>query len=239
MVIAGGATVLACGRLRERVAAIAAHLLEASPDDISLVDGRAVVNGTTIGVDLTDISRIFFHQRRLAGDTESLTVRATYDPNGTFSNACHVAIVEVDIDTGAVDVERFMVVEDAGLLVNPMIVEGQIRGGVCQGIANALYEHLHYDEDGTLVTASLMDYVTPTMAEIPEIEIHHHETPTDATLLGAKGVGEGGAIGAPAAVLNAVNDALRPFAVVVNHMPVTPSCIRAALRGRDRERSPR
>ncbi len=239
MVIAGGATVLACGRLRERIAAIASQLLEASPDDIALVDGRAVVNGTSIGVDLPDVARTFFLRRRLAGDTDSLTVRAMYDPNGTFSNACHVAVVEVDIETGHVEVLRFMVVEDAGVLVNPMIVEGQIRGGVCQGIANALYERLRYDEDGTLVTASLMDYVTPTMAEIPEIEIHHHETPTDATLLGAKGVGEGGTIGAPAAILNAVNDALRPFAVVVNHMPATPDDIRAALRDRERERSAR
>ena len=99
--------------------------------------------------------------------------------------------MEVDIDTGAVDVDRFMVVEDAGLLVNPMIVEGQIRGGVCQGIANALYENLHYDEDGTLVTASLMDYVTPTMAEIPEIEIHHHETPNGRDAARCQG-GRGG-----------------------------------------------
>jgi aerobic carbon-monoxide dehydrogenase large subunit len=237
MVLAGGAAVLAGGRLRERICAIAAELLEASPHDLSLVDGRAVVNGTSIGVDLREVARTFFLRRRLAGDVESLTVRATYDPHGTFSNACHVAVVEVDVETGQVDLQRFLVIEDAGLLVNPMIAEGQIHGGVCQGIANALYEGLQYDQQGTLMTASLMDYLTPTMAEIPEIEIHHRETLTDATLLGAKGLGEGGAIGAPAAVVNAINDALRPLGVIVNHMPVTPGSLRALLR--DREREPR
>jgi carbon-monoxide dehydrogenase large subunit len=155
---------------------------------------------------------------------------ATYDPYGTFSNACHVAIVEVDIATGQVMIERFVVVEDAGRLINPMIVEGQIHGGVAQGIANALYEKVVYDDGGNILTGSLADYLVPTMAEIPELEIHHLETLTGASVTGAKGVGEGGTIGAPAAVLNAVSDALAPFGVGIFEMPITPQRILQLLR---------
>jgi len=232
MVIAGGATVVACGRLRERLALAASHLLEASPDDIRFADGRAVVAGTGIGVGLDELAGAVRDRRHLVPGVDGLTVRATYDPAGTFSNACHVAVVEVDVGTGGVRVLRFVVVEDAGLLVNPMIVDGQIHGGVCQGIANALYEGLSYDSSGTLLTASLMDYLVPTMAEIPMIEVHHHDTRSDASLLGAKGVGEGGTIGAPAAILNAINDALRPLGVTVDHMPATPDRLLALLRER-------
>src|SRR4029077_4236399 len=133
---------------------------------------------------------------------------ATYDPAGTFSNACHVAMVEVDIETGGVRIERFVVAEDAGRLINPMIVDGQIHGGVAQGIANALLEEIVYDDSGNVLTASLADYLPPTAREIPPIEIHHLETLTEASITKAKGLGEGGAIGAPAAVVNAINDAL-------------------------------
>ena len=121
-----------------------------------------------------------------------MAVEASYDPGGTFSNACHIAEVEVDQETGATTVTRFVVVEDAGRLINPMIVDGQIRGGVTQGIANALFEEIVYDEDENILTATLMDYLPPTAAEIPDIEIRHLETITDATITGAKGLGEGG-----------------------------------------------
>jgi carbon-monoxide dehydrogenase large subunit len=155
---------------------------------------------------------------------------ATYDPYGTFSNACHVAIVAVDIATGQVTIERFVVVEDAGRLINPMIVDGQIHGGVAQGIANALYEGVVYDDGGNILTGSLADYLVPTMAEIPGLEIHHLETLTEASVTGAKGVGEGGTIGAPAAVLNAVSDALAPFGVGIFEMPITSQRILQLLR---------
>ncbi|MDZ7677766.1 MAG: molybdopterin cofactor-binding domain-containing protein [Acidimicrobiales bacterium] len=237
MVIAGGAAKIAGTRLNEQVVAIAAEMLEAAPEDVRLEDGRAIVAGTNVGVSIPEIARLAYHRRERSGGAEGLSVRATYDPSGTFSNACHVATVEVDPETGAVEVVDFLVVEDAGVLVNPMIVDGQIHGGVCQGIANALYEGLHYDEVGNLSTASLMDYLSPTVAEIPHIEIVHRETRTDASLLGAKGVGEGGTIGAPAAVVNAVNDALSPFGVTFDHMPVTPSRVRAELRDRIHDRS--
>jgi len=138
--------------------------------------------------------------------------------------------VEVDPDTGGVSVRRFVVVEDAGRLINPMIADGQIRGGVAQGIANALLEEVVYDEDGNILTTSLMDYLPPTVAEIPDIEIMHLETLSDATVTGAKGLGEGGTIGAPAAVLNAVNDALAHLGVELNEMPATPERVREAVR---------
>ncbi|MDA2987891.1 MAG: xanthine dehydrogenase family protein molybdopterin-binding subunit [Actinomycetota bacterium] len=237
MVIAGGAASLAADMLAEQVSRVAAEMLEAVPEDIVLADGAATVAGTTVSVLISEVARTASHRRDLAGGVQGLAVRTTYDPAGTFSNACHVAVVEVDPDTGAVTIERFVVVEDAGLLVNPMIVDGQIHGGVCQGIANALYESLQYDDDGNLVTASLLDYLPPTIAELPHVEIHHLVTISDATLTGAKGVGEGGTIGAPAAVLNAISDALSPWGVDVNQMPATPSRIRSLIRGRHPERN--
>jgi carbon-monoxide dehydrogenase large subunit len=139
-------------------------------------------------------------------------------------------MVEVDIETGRVTIEKFVVAEDAGRLINPMIVDGQIHGGVAQGIANALLEEIIYDETGNILTATLADYLPPTAREIPPIEIHHLETLTEASLTKAKGLGEGGAIGPPAAVVNAINDALSPFGVSIDEFPATPQRIRAALR---------
>ena len=140
------------------------------------------------------------------------------------------AIVEVDPDTGRVNIERFLVVEDAGRLVNPMIVEGQIVGGVAQGIGNALFEEIVYDETGNILTATLADFLPPTCREIPQIELLHLETLNNASITQSKGLGEGGTIGAPAAILNAINDALSPFSVIINEIPATPQRIRLALR---------
>jgi len=134
------------------------------------------------------------------------------------------------VETGRVMIEKFLVAEDAGRLINPMIVDGQIHGGVAQGIANALLEEIVYDDTGNILTASLADYLPPTAREIPPIEIHHFETLTPASITKAKGLGEGGAIGAPAAVVNAVNDALVPFGVSIDEFPATPQRIRTALR---------
>lgn len=232
MVIAGGAAKLAAERLAAQLREIAAHRLEASPADIRLEDGSAVVAGTSVGVTLPEIARIAHHSSHLlpAPMEPGLSVSATYDPGGTFSNACHAAVVEVDPDTGHVRLERFVVIADAGLEVNPMIVEGQIHGGVTQGIANALYEELVTDDDGNLLTASLMDFLPPTACEVPQIEVTHVQTITDASITGAKGVGEGGAIGAPAAVLNAISDALSPLGIEVDEMPATPSRVRGLIR---------
>jgi carbon-monoxide dehydrogenase large subunit len=232
LVIAGGACKLAAIKLRDRVKEVAAQLLEADAADIELGGGRAVIRGTDLGVEVRELARAAYHQsHRFPAIAETgLSAVATYDPYGPFSNACHIAIVAVDIATGQVAIERFVIVEDAGRLINPMIVEGQIHGGVAQGIANALYEEVVYDRVGNILTGSLADYLVPTMAEIPRIEIHHLETLTEASVTGAKGVGEGGTIGAPAAVLNAVSDALAPFGVGIFEMPITPQRILQLLR---------
>jgi carbon-monoxide dehydrogenase large subunit len=183
-------------------------------------------------IELATLARHAHHQsHRFAGAHDPhLFAQATHDPAGTFSNACHVAVVEVDPETGHVAIERFLVVEDAGVLINPMIAEGQVHGGVAQGIANALFEEIVYDGEGNILTTSLADYLPPTCAEIPPIDIRHILTESDATLTRAKGLGEGGAIGAPAAVLNAIADALKPFGVGVFEMPATPERIRALVR---------
>jgi aerobic carbon-monoxide dehydrogenase large subunit len=232
MVLAGGACKLAAATLRERLQSVAGQILEADTSDIELADGRAFVRGTDLGVEVQQLARAAYHQsyRFPAIAQTGLSAVATYDPYGTFSNASHIAIVAVDIATGQVTIERFVVVEDAGRLINPMIVEGQIHGGVAQGIANALYEEVIYDDRGNVLTGSLADYPVPTTAEIPTIEIHHLQTLTEASLTGAQGVVEGGTIGAPAAVLNAISDALAPFGIGIFEMPITPQRILQLLR---------
>jgi aerobic carbon-monoxide dehydrogenase large subunit len=231
MVICGGATVLATRRLRERLASVAGDLLECDPQDLVFGNGMISVAGTDIGVTLKEVaSTAYLSVQKITSGGSGLYAEADYDPPGTFSNACHIAEVEVDPEIGDVRVLRFLVAEDAGRLINPAIADGQIRGGVAQGIANALYEELVYDEDGNLVTASLMDYLPPTWAEIPPVEILHRQTVSDPVLSGAKGLGEGGAIGAPAAVLNAVSDALAHLGAEVFHMPQAPHRLHATIR---------
>ena len=231
VVICGGAVQLAAGEMRDRLADVAADILEANPTDIVFKKGQAVVAGTSVGRSIAELARTAYHRTgELGPDTvKGLSVVAGYDPAGTFSNACHIAEVELDPETGSVRVSRFLVIEDAGTLINPMIVEGQIRGGVAQGIANAMFEEIVY-EDGNILTASMLDYLPPTATEIPDLEIGHLYTPTDATITGAKGLGEGGTIGAPAAILNAISDAISHLNLEVNELPATPDRIRALIR---------
>ena len=232
IVISGGACKLAAARLGERLKRFGAKLLQTNPGDVVLEDGQARAAGSGATVTISEIARQAHHQSHQFGEDAAagLTADAMYDPAGTFSNACHVAVVEVDPETGGVELERFVVVEDAGRLINPMIAEGQIHGGVAQGIAAALFEEIVYDDSGEILTATLADFLPPTMAEIPEFEIHHLETITSASVSGAKGLGEGGLIGAPAAVINAINDALAPFGASLFEMPATPQRIRKLIR---------
>ena len=232
LVISGGATLIAARKVRAKLIKIASHLLEAAPEDIVLADGNAKVAGTDRAVPIAQMAREAYTQtHRFKGEIEpGLTETGSYDPPGTFSNACHIAVVEVDVETGRVKVEKFLVAEDAGRIINPMIADGQVHGGVAQGIGNALLEEIVYDEDAGIITANLADYLVPTAHEIPPIELHHMETPSVNSLTKAKGLGEGGTIGAPAAVINAINDALAPFGVSIDEMPATPQRIRAALR---------
>jgi carbon-monoxide dehydrogenase large subunit len=236
LVISGGAATLAARKMREKLRAIAGDLLEASRDDIVLEDGQARVTGTDRSVSIAVLARAAYHQSyRFKDLSPGLAESAHYDPPGTFSNACHVAIVDVDVETGGVRLERFVAVEDAGRIINPLIADGQVHGGIAQGVGNALFEEIVYDALGNVLTATLADYLPPTAREVPPIELQHLETPAASSLTGAKGLGEGGAIGAPAAILNAVNDALSPFAVSIDEMPATPQRIRAALRARDQQ----
>jgi carbon-monoxide dehydrogenase large subunit len=160
-----------------------------------------------------------------------LEARASYDPPGTFSNACHAALVGVDPGTGQVRLLRYLVVEDCGVVINPLIVDGQVLGGVTQGVAAALYERICYDAEGQPVSTTLMDYLVPTAAEMCPVEVIHLQTPSAFSESGAKGMGEGGMIGAPACVLNAVNDALSGTGASFDHIPVLPAEVCAALAG--------
>ena len=234
--IAGGAALMAARKVQAKLVKMASVLLEAAAADIVLERDVARVAGTDRAIGIDVLARAAYHQvHRFGGEiTPGISESATYDPPGTFSNACHVAVVEVDVETGRVVLERYLVAEDAGRLINPMIVDGQIRGGVAQGIANALYEEIIYDETGNIITATLADYMPPTAREVPAIEIRHLETPTEASITRAKGLGEGGAIGAPAAIVNAVNDALSPFGATINEIPATPQRILASLRAASR-----
>ena len=232
LVISGGATLIAARKVRAKLLTIASHMLEAAPGDIVLENGMAKVAGTDRSVPIAKMAREAYTQtHRFKGEIEpGLTETGHYDPPGTFSNACHVAIVAVDVETGRVTIEKFLVAEDAGRIINPMIAEGQVHGGIAQGIGNALLEEIVYDESGGILTANLADYMPPTAREMPPIELHHRETPSTTSITKAKGLGEGGSIGAPAAVINAINDALTPFNVQIDEMPATPQRIRAALR---------
>lgn len=229
-VATGDACLRAARKLADRVKEVAAYLLDVEHEEIELRGGMASASDESY-VALNDVARIAHHQSHRLPDPDEpgLVARASFDPPGTFSNACHGAIVEVDPKTGGVAVERFVVVEDCGVMLNPMIVEGQIRGGVAQGIAKALYEQVTYGDDGQCLTSTFIDYLVPTATEIPEIEIHHIETPCNSTATGAKGMGEGGTIGAAAAIANAVTDAVAHLGVEFDSIPITPSMLSSAL----------
>ena len=236
MVVGGGATQRASDLLADRLKMLAGHMLEADPEDLELRDGEAVVRGAPgKSVPFRDIARLaYLETHRLPEGLEpGLECAASFDPPGTFSTACHGAIVELDPETACVHIERYVVVEDCGVMVNPAIVEGQVRGGVAQGIAAALYEELAYGEDGQLQNASLMDYLVPTAWEIPPIEILHLETPSEFSETGAKGMGEGGTMGAPACIATAVGDALAHLGAEVDRIPITLDRLHEALRERE------
>ena len=222
--------------LRERICAIAAHRLEAAVEDIELGDSRAFVRGTpTKGLSLGEIANVaYFEAQSLpAGIPAGMEASARYaaESMSIWVNATHVCTCEVDPETGRVELLRYVVSEDCGPMINPDVVEGQIAGGVVQGIGGVLFEHLAYDEDGNPLATTFMDYLVPSAAEVPSLEYGHIETPSPGPG-GFKGVGEGGAIGAPAAVVNAVADALAPFGVDITDLPLSPARIIELLEGK-------
>ena len=224
--IGGGAALSASARLKDKIVTLAAHMLEASRDDIVLADGRAEVTGVPgHGVPIADIARrAYLEVGALPEGVEpGLEVLVRYKPPmaATYSNGTHAAVVEVDVQSGLIQVLDYVAVNDCGVVINPTIVEGQIQGGVAQGIGSALLEELHYDEAGQLTTTSLMDYLLPTFVDVPPMRVEHMETPS-LSLGGFKGMGEGSLIASPPAVANAITDALAPFGVLVTDIPVSP-----------------
>jgi carbon-monoxide dehydrogenase large subunit len=225
-VIGGGAVTRAARALREKIAAIAAHLLEAAAADLEVADGRIAVRGMPArGLSMADVARVaHLETHRLPPGTEpGLEATRFYDPiRGTFAAGAQAAVVEVDVATGRVQIRRYVCVEDTGRVINPLIVEGQVQGAIAQGIGGALLEHLVYDEAGQLLAGTLMEYALPTAADVPAFELAHVEVPAE-NLVGVRGVGEGGTLGPPAVLANAVADALAPFGTEVNELPITPA----------------
>ena len=221
--------------LRDRIVAIAAHKLEASIDDIELAGSWAAVRGTpSARVSLRDIAQTAYFQAStlpagIPGGLEA-TARYTADRPFFWVNATHLCTCEVDVTTGKVKLLRYIVSEDCGPMINPSVVEGQIAGGTVQGIGGVLFEHLAYDDEGNPLSTTFMDYLLPTASDVPPIEYGHIETPSPGPG-GHKGVGEGGAIGAPPAVVNAINDALSPLGVCATALPLSPAAIRSLLDG--------
>jgi carbon-monoxide dehydrogenase large subunit len=228
----GAAVQQAATEVRGKAFAIAAHLLEASTEDLTIERGVISVAGSPqVSVTLGQVAAAaYLNSAALPSGIEpGLEVMVRYKaPAGMYSNACHACTVEVDRLTGAVTILRYVVSEDCGVMINPNIVEGQIAGGVAQGIGGALLEHNVYDPDGNPLAATFLDYLLPTADDVPDIECHHIETPA-STLGGYKGVGEGGAIGAPPAVFNAVADALALVGGRITDQPLTPARVREAL----------
>ncbi|MFF5009390.1 xanthine dehydrogenase family protein molybdopterin-binding subunit [Streptomyces phaeochromogenes] len=233
--IGGSAVRLAAAKLGDKLRAIAASRWGVGPDEVELTEGAARRRNTQDVLPYQEIADIAYLQAHLLPkDIEpGLSVTATFDVfnDGTFSNATHACVVELHAGTGQVEILRYVCVEDCGVAINPQVVEGQCRGGIAQGIAGALFEQVTYDAQGEPSATGFMDYKVPTAHEIPDVLIHHLETPCAFTETGAKGAGEGGTIGAPAAVLNAVNDALRPTGVELDHTPITPETVHRALNG--------
>jgi aerobic carbon-monoxide dehydrogenase large subunit len=253
IVTSGSAVHKAAVVVRDKALRLAASLLEVSPHDLELAEGHVRVRGApdkalTLGALATVANPIRYAYGKESsqaalrlvkpregpvlaeGEEPGLEARGYYaPPHATFASGCHAAIVEVDPRTGELRFLRYVVQHDCGTMVNPMVVEGQIRGGVAQGIGGAFYERIVYDDSGQPLTASFMDFLIPTATEIPEIEIAHLETPSPLNPLGIKGVGEAGAIPVPALVAEAIDDALAPFGLRIREMPLDPSRLRALI----------
>jgi carbon-monoxide dehydrogenase large subunit len=236
IVWAGGATARACQELAQRVAKIGAALLQTDTSAVTLRDSHVI--GPRGSISFADIARAFYlAPADLPGDTDShgLEVTQGYAPErltGIHTGSAHATLVAVDPESGGVEILDYVVAEDAGVLVNPMIVDGQVRGGVAQGIGMGLFEEMPFDRRGQPLATTLADYLLPASCEVPNIRLLHMETPSPYTEFGQKGVGEGGAIGPAAAIANAVNDALQVFGVELCEVPITPHRVLAALRNR-------
>jgi carbon-monoxide dehydrogenase large subunit len=233
IVMAGGAVGQACKELRERLTTIGAGLL--GEPAMGLRWDRDILGGSAARLSIADLAHVWYRQpQRLPADADSrgLEVNVTYQARrdtGTFSYACHAVVVSVDPELGTVRILDYVIVEDGGVLINPMVVDGQVVGGAAQGIGTALYEAMPFSADGQPLASTLADYLLPGAGEVPIIRIEHMETPAPYTEFGQKGIGESGAIGSTAAIASAVNDAMRPLGVRIDCLPITPRVIDAAL----------
>jgi carbon-monoxide dehydrogenase large subunit len=232
--LASGATIGAARAVREKLLGVASQLMEVDPADLEVRDGNVVARGVpTHSMSIEQVARVAYNAPGRVFEDGAAGIEGTYayvSPEGTWSMATHACTVEVDPDTGRVKILRYVVAEDCGSIINPAIVDGQVRGGVAQGIGAVLLERSAYGDDGQYLASTMMDYLLPTASDIPRIEIHHVESPPVAEV-NFRGVGEGGALGAPAALTNAIEDALAPLGVQVREQHLPPSRI-AELCGR-------
>jgi carbon-monoxide dehydrogenase large subunit len=228
LVTAGSSVLLASRAVANKARKLASHVLEVAEADLELAGGRLRVAGAPqLGVPLAELARILqgapgyaFPPGMEPGLQESCNFRTDAL---AYANTCHAAEVEVDVETGGVRIVRYVALQDSGTLVNPLIVDGQVHGGIAHGIGNALLEWMGYDEAGQPVTTSFAEYLLPTAPEFPMFETHYKETPSPLNPLGAKGAGEVATIPAAAAVVSAIEDALRPYGVRITRCPVTPA----------------
>ncbi len=231
--VGSGALMGAIVKIRDKAKIVAAHLLEASVDDIEYSDGKFAIKGAPSKAktiqDIALMANVAWNYPK--GLEPGLEAAAFFDPaNFVYPFGAHAAVVRVDVETGEVKLERYVAVDDCGRVINPMIVEGQIHGGVVQGIGQALWEGAAYDEAGQLLTGTMMDYAVPKADAFPNFELAMTETPTNVNPLGVKGIGETGTIASTAAVYNAVMDALAPLGVTQIDMPLTPERVWRAVR---------
>ena len=238
-VMSGGAVATACEKIAERAASIAAHLMQVSTEEVRFENGEIV--GPTSSMSLEEVAQIWYLKPQLLPpdiDSGGLEVTVGYKPktdSGTFSYASHAVVVAVDPELGDVEILDYVIIEDGGTLINPMVVEGQVYGGAGQGIGTALYEEMPFDAAGQPLASTLADYLLPGPTEMPHFRVFHMETPSPNTKFGIKGIGEGGAIAPPAAIGNAINDALASLGVELCESPMSPRRILAAIA----EASPR
>jgi carbon-monoxide dehydrogenase large subunit len=232
LAVGGMAVVAAADKVIEKARPFAAHLLEASVDDLEFGQGTFTVRGTDTSMGIAEIALAVFAAHNLPDGVEpSLDSDATYDPsNFSFPHGTHLCAAEVDTETGRVTIRSYVCVDDIGKVVNPMIVEGQVHGGIAQGIAQALWEEAVYDDAGTLVTGSFVDYLVPCAADVPAFTTARTESPSTTNALGVKGVGEAGTIASTPAVVNAIVDAVRHLGIDDIEMPCTPHRVWTALR---------
>jgi carbon-monoxide dehydrogenase large subunit len=231
LVVGGEAIVLAVDRVIEKAKKLAAHLLEANADDLEYAGGRFTVKGTDQGLGIQELATAAFASHNYPEDVEpGIDAEATYDPiNFNYPHGTHLCAMEVDTETGQVTMRKYVCCDDIGNIINPLIVAGQVHGGLVQGIAQALWEEAVHDEAGTLVSGSFVDYLLPTSADTISFEVEHTTTPATTNTLGTKGVGEAGTIASTPAVVNAVVDAIRHLGINDIQMPCTPERVWRAI----------